>query len=123
MTYDSPPTIDFMTEPAGPKYQAIAADLREKIAADIFQVGSLLPTKAELMTQYNVALNTVDRALDVLRDLGLVESRQGVGTFVLAREPATQEADFGVRIARLETQVAKLFEMLDRLPSVDGDGR
>ncbi|MFE3025880.1 GntR family transcriptional regulator [Nocardia tengchongensis] len=98
---------------ASTKYQVIATDLREKIAAGVFAVGDQLPTKAELMSQYSVALNTVDRALEVLRDLGLIESHQGVGTFVRAKE-ATERADLGSRVSRLEAQVAELFELLHR---------
>ncbi|MFI6363172.1 GntR family transcriptional regulator [Nocardia sp. NPDC050630] len=100
---------------ASTKYQAIANDLRQKIATGAFEVGGLLPTKAELMAQYSVALNTVDKALDVLRDLGLIESQQGVGTFVRAKEPV-QEADLRTRVHQLETQVAELFELLDQRP-------
>lgn len=97
---------------ASAKYQVIANDLRAKIAAGVFEIDGLLPTKADLMTQYGVALNTIDRALDVLRDLGLIESQQGVGTFVRAKEPA-QEADLQTRVAKLETQVTELFELLN----------
>ncbi|WP_297619290.1 GntR family transcriptional regulator [Nocardia sp.] len=110
-----------MTESAASsKYQAIANDLRAKIATGVFEVDGLLPTKAELMAQYSVALNTVDRALDVLRDLGLIESHQGVGTFVRAKEPA-QEADLQTRVQRLETQVAKLFELAGHQPAPQSD--
>ncbi|MFF0631295.1 GntR family transcriptional regulator [Nocardia sp. NPDC004151] len=101
-----------MSESASPrKYQAIADDLRDKIVAGTYAVGSQLPTKAELMTQYDVALNTVDRALDVLRDLGLIESQQGVGTFVRTAN-AGQKADLTARVAHLEAQVSELYELI-----------
>lgn len=106
-----------MTEPtAATKYQAIAKDLRDKIASGSFVVGDQLPTKAELMSQYGVALNTVDRALDVLRDLGLIESHQGIGTFVRAKDVA-EHADIEARVSRLEAQMAELFELLGRRTS------
>ncbi|MFD0000763.1 GntR family transcriptional regulator [Nocardia sp. NPDC127526] len=95
-----------------PKYQAIANDLRDKIVSGVYPVGSQLPTKAELMTTYEVALNTVDKALDVLRDIGLVESHQGVGTFVRTAEIA-RKADLEARVTHLEAQVTKLFELLN----------
>lgn len=108
-----------MTEPASPrKYQAIANDLRDKIVAGTYAVGSQLPTKAELMTQYDVALNTVDRALDVLRDLGLIESQQGVGTFVRTAN-ADQKADLEARVKALETQVSELYELIERSAAKD----
>lgn len=118
---DSPPTIELMSESgASAKYQVIANDLRKKIAAGVFEVDGLLPTKAELMAQYSVALNTVDRALDVLRDLGLIESQQGVGTFVRAKEPAPQ-TDLIARVQHLESQVAELFELLEHRPAAGQD--
>ncbi|QVI24509.1 winged helix-turn-helix transcriptional regulator [Nocardia tengchongensis] len=102
-----------MTESAStPKYQVIANDLRDKIIAGTYAVGSQLPTKAELMTHYDVALNTVDRALDVLRDLGLIESQQGVGTFVRTAN-ASQKADLEARVKLLESQVSELYELIE----------
>jgi len=71
--------------PGKPKYQRIADDLRMGISSGEYPVGSQLPTKAELMDRYQVAVNTVERAIDELRKAGLVETLQGAGMFV--REP------------------------------------
>jgi GntR family transcriptional regulator len=71
------------------KYKAIAADLRAKIEAGEYPVGSRLPTHDTLMETYGVALNTVREALGELRDEGRVITQQGVGTVVV--EPPSQE--------------------------------
>ena len=66
------------------KYQSIAADLRERIAAAEFAAGRHLPSEAELGGAYAASRMTVRKALEALRDEGLVGSRQGFGWFVAA---------------------------------------
>jgi len=41
-----------------------------------------LPGERELAEQYGVAYTTVRRAMEVLRDRGVIITRQGRGTFV-----------------------------------------
>lgn len=97
---------------AKPKYRQIADDLRVKIDRGEYEADAQLPTKAALMDQYGVALNTVERAMEVLRGLGLAETFQGVGTF--ARRPLDSGATDGERLAELERRVARLeTQMLD----------
>jgi DNA-binding GntR family transcriptional regulator len=81
-----------------PKYRQVAEDLRARIESGEYQAGMQLPTKAELMEHYSAALATVDHALDELRKLGLVETRQGVGTFACSPPPA-EEAPSRERLA------------------------
>jgi GntR family transcriptional regulator len=70
------------------RYQQIADDLRGRIqhAAS----GEVLPSEAELSDEFEVSRVTVRRALELLRDEGLVESRQGFGWTVVAA-PVLQE--------------------------------
>ena len=72
---------------AEPKYRQIAADLRARIEAGEFD--EKLPGKETLKATYRVAVNTVDRALEVLRSEGRIESVQGSGTFI--RDPGEPE--------------------------------
>jgi len=74
----------------GPKYRRIAQDLLASIEKGDYPPGSRLPTKAELMAQYQVAVNTVERAIEELRKAGIVETAQGAGMFV--REPPSGSA-------------------------------
>ena len=66
-----------------PPYQQIADDLRELIATGELAAGSRLPSTRELMDRYDVANNTAQSAIRVLRDQGLVETVPARGTFVV----------------------------------------
>ena len=45
-----------------------------------------LPGERELAEQYAVAYTTIRRAMEVLRDRGVIVTRQGRGTFVESHE-------------------------------------
>jgi len=92
-----------------PKYRQIAGDLRARIEGGEYPPGSRLPSKAELMERFGVALNTVDNAIGVLRELGLAETRQGLGTF--ACKPA--EAEPSPEYRELSAQIRLLAERMD----------
>lgn len=64
------------------RYRTIANDLRRQIGAGDLAAGAVLPSEAELAGSYDVSRVTVRKALEVLRDEGLVASRQGYGWFV-----------------------------------------
>ena len=72
------------------RYQEIADELRN-LAAD-GAAGSLLPSESELSARYGVSRVTVRRALELLRDEGLIAARQGFGWFV-AGEPVRQRLE------------------------------
>lgn len=64
------------------RYREIAEDLRARIVGGEFGAGRLLPSEAELSAAYDASRVTVRKALEVLRDEGLVDARQGFGWFV-----------------------------------------
>ncbi len=64
------------------RYRQIASDLRGRVAAGEFGGGMVLPSEAELSKAYDASRVTVRRALEVLRDEGIVDARQGFGWFV-----------------------------------------
>ena len=64
------------------RYLAIAEDLRDRVARGEFAAGRLLPSEAELSAAYDASRVTVRKALEALRDEGLVDARQGFGWFV-----------------------------------------
>jgi GntR family transcriptional regulator len=72
------------------KYDRIADDLRKRITEGELSPGERLPAETDLMDHYRVALNTLRRAVDLLAAEGLVEKRQGVGTWVRKRPPTTR---------------------------------
>ena len=63
------------------RFRQIADDLRERVALGEFGDQGALDSESALCARYAVSRVTVRRALDTLRDQGLVESRQGSGWF------------------------------------------
>ncbi|MEZ5322880.1 MAG: GntR family transcriptional regulator [Microthrixaceae bacterium] len=84
------------------RYRRIADLLRAEITSGRLGAGSLLPSESELGVANDASRVTVRRALELLRDEGLVASRQGFGWFV-ARPPLRQEL---ARLDPLEDQLA-----------------
>lgn len=82
------------------RYQEIAAELRARVrdAAP----GSLLPSESELSAEFSASRVTVRRALELVRDEGLIAARQGFGWFV-ATEPVRQRLE---RLGTIEAQLA-----------------
>ena len=66
------------------RYRTIAAELRSQITAGELGAGAVLPSEADLAGSYGVSRVTVRKALELLRDEGIVGSRQGFGWFVAA---------------------------------------
>ncbi|MBN9621233.1 MAG: FadR family transcriptional regulator [Actinobacteria bacterium] len=74
--------------PPVPRRPTLADDaierLREQITSGAWPVGTRIPTEPELVAQLGVARNTVREAVRALAHNGLLEIRQGSGTYVLA---------------------------------------
>ncbi|NNE98562.1 MAG: GntR family transcriptional regulator [Pyrinomonadaceae bacterium] len=68
-----------------PLYYQLENVLREKITSGAFQGGERLPTEIELIEEYGVSRITVRQALQALSEDGLIERKQGRGTYVSAR--------------------------------------
>src|SRR3954452_12072856 len=68
--------------PKLPRYRTIAADLSRRIESQEFPPGSLLPSEAELASQFGVTRMTVRQALAGLAAQGVIERRHGHGTIV-----------------------------------------
>jgi GntR family transcriptional regulator len=83
------------------RYLTIAGQLRERLEAGEFPAGRLLPSEAELSEAYDASRVTVRRALETLREDGLVDSRQGFGWFA-AGPPVRQSLG---RLGTIEGQL------------------
>lgn len=62
----------------------VTAQLRDEIVSKRWPVGSRIPTEPELCEMTGTGRNTVREAVQALVHAGMVERRQGSGTFVLA---------------------------------------
>jgi DNA-binding GntR family transcriptional regulator len=61
-------------------YIQVADDLERRISDGEIEVK--LPSERDLAEDYGVAYTTVRRAMEVLRDRGLIITRHGRGTFI-----------------------------------------
>ena len=82
-----------------PAYLQLAQQVKQAIRMGVLDVGDKLPTVKEVVAEVAVNPNTVMKAYWQLEHEGLVEGRQGVGTFV-ARRPAGPPPATQHRLAR-----------------------
>ena len=61
----------------------LVSSLSERIRDGRLQVGAKMPTEAAIMAEFEVSRTVVREALSKLQASGLVETRHGIGTFVL----------------------------------------
>lgn len=65
------------------KFKEIYTDLEQKIRSQVYEANSLLPSESKLMAHYNVSRETIRKALNLLKNNGYIEKKQGKGSFVL----------------------------------------
>jgi GntR family transcriptional regulator len=68
----------------GPLYQQIFAVIQQRIADGHYAIGDQLKTEGELAAEFGVSRATVRQAIGEAVARGLVQRKQGKGTFVLA---------------------------------------
>ncbi len=84
--------VPFSANPGVPLYDAVRADLLEKIRDGVYPRGTRLPGRNALADHYGVAYGTVDRAVRELEEMCVVSVRNGVGSFVADRPDGKTEA-------------------------------
>jgi DNA-binding GntR family transcriptional regulator len=107
----SPVNIDY--DSGEPVYLQIARLLRDQIIQGELRVGAQLPSGNEMQASGGVTRVTYQHAVDQLRDAGLVVTRAGKGTFVVA-VPMLQVVDLSAGdevTARMPTEAER--EQLD----------
>ncbi|MFD5897606.1 MULTISPECIES: GntR family transcriptional regulator [unclassified Streptomyces] len=98
------------------RYATIADGLRAAINRGDFRATGRLPTNEELVERFGASRSTVLKALDVLREERLIESRRGSGTFVAPGLPggaAPAEAE-GEAVASESVPAVMLGPSLDK---------
>jgi len=81
------------------RYQEIADELRQRALSA--SAGMVLPSEAELSAEFSASRVTIRRALEIVRDDGLIAARQGFGWFV-ATEPVRQRLE---RLGTIDEQL------------------
>lgn len=72
---------------AEPVYVQLARLLRDQIIAGALAVGDALPSEPRLAQEHGVNRLTATSAVRLLRQEGLVATRKGLGTYVIAAPP------------------------------------
>ena len=87
-----------------PPFRQLADVLRASILTGNLGVGAKLPSGPELIERYGVAKATAQRAVEALKEEGLVVSRQGSGVFV--RDRAQRPVELRPHIERAFSESA-----------------
>jgi DNA-binding GntR family transcriptional regulator len=117
-----------------PKYLQIAGYIRDQIVRGDLKPGDEVPSERDIAASWSVARPTAARALQNLRMQGMVESRQGSGTYVReagavprARERYARARELGSMygiaesVEFLATEIASApSHVIDALGLVDG---
>src|SRR3954469_23145413 len=85
--------------------EQVIDQLREQIVAGTWPIGGRIPTESELAALTGPSRNTVREAVQSLVHAGLLERRQGSGTYVLA---ASEFAGAGGRRGAPDPPVQRL---------------
>ena len=92
---------------------ALQADIHE----DRLQPGQKLPTESELMNRFEVSRTVVREAISRLQASGLVETRHGIGTFVMAPQ---EQSNFRIAPEDFAT-VADVISLLELRISLESE--
>lgn len=76
-------------------YEQLKLLIKDDILSEVYKPGDQLPNEKQLCSQYGVSRITVRRALKELSKEGLVEVRQGKGTFVSREKLNIKILDLG----------------------------
>lgn len=71
-----------------PKYQQVAIDIAERIVSNHYPVGSKVSARSTLANTFSVSPETARKAVTVLVDLGIMETKHGSGVVVASKEKA-----------------------------------
>ncbi|MFG1776796.1 FadR/GntR family transcriptional regulator [Micromonospora sp. NPDC049048] len=82
-----PPSADSpAAPPRGHRVRQTIAQLRERILGGEWPVGERIPTEPQLVAALGVGRNTVREAVRALAHAGVLECRQGSGTYVVSTD-------------------------------------
>lgn len=87
-----PNWLDVNPRSGVPIYVQLVGQIKHALEVGVLQPGDQLPTVRQLASELTIAPNTIVKAYDELSKLGLIESRQGVGTIVVADLDGTLRA-------------------------------
>ena len=102
-----------------PPYSQVADGLRAAIQSGDLAAGTKLPSGRELAKEWGVALMTLQKAIDQLRDEGLVYTQRGRGVFVASPDGRPQIDDLSSLRETVEELRQRLEVVEERLRTSD----
>src|SRR4051812_47818620 len=83
MATDSAGRCTMPIQPSRPKYAEIVDAIERRIERQVYRVGDMLPSEAQLVREFGASRSTVVRALEYLRQQGWIRGLQGKGRVVV----------------------------------------
>ena len=116
---------DLMRGPdtGAPKYLRLRNSLAAAICDGRWKAGARIPTEDRLTEATGLSLGTVQKALKVLADDGLVVRRQGMGTFVASGESPMNAPFYHCRFLDNDGQQLPIFSKFARRRAAAGKGQ
>ncbi|RPA57198.1 GntR family transcriptional regulator [Gordonia oryzae] len=109
----TPPRIRVEEEDPTPAFEQIRRQITGHIASGALPMGAKLPPLRQLARDLGIAVGTAAHAYRELEAAGLIESRRGGGTRVIAAPDDTQLSEFDT--AALRAAAAHYSAVADRL--------
>ena len=91
-------------------YHEIVDQIKELITQGRINPGDRLPPERELAELFKASRNSVRDAIRVLEQMGLIESRQGDGTYVRSVSPEELTEPLALLLLQSRTQMRELWE-------------
>ncbi|ABE45024.1 FadR/GntR family transcriptional regulator [Polaromonas sp. JS666] len=113
LSHPEPLPARHLAAPGARRPRGLVGEIVESLANSIrdgqLQPGAKLPTEAEIMARFDVSRTVVRESLSRLQASGLVETRHGIGTFVL---PPQESGNFRIMAEDFAT-VADVISVLE----------
>ncbi|MEX3747904.1 MULTISPECIES: FadR/GntR family transcriptional regulator [Lysinibacillus] len=100
-----------MPQPKKKAYEVIVDQIREYFLNGELQPGEKLPTERELASRFNVSRTSVREALRKLEIKGIIEIKQGSGSFIRTPEYHSLGEELSSTIIKTEKKL--IYEMLE----------
>ncbi|GAA0434069.1 L-lactate utilization/bacilysin biosynthesis transcriptional regulator LutR [Lentibacillus halophilus] len=92
-------------------YEEVAASIIDKIRNKQLKPGEKLPSVDQLSINFDVGNSAIREALSGLRSMGLLEMKQGEGTYVKAFDPSIFSLPVTIAFLMKKNDVKELYEL------------
>lgn len=101
----------------GPRYQQLYRHLKEAITSELIEPDTLFPPERDMAVHANVSRVTIRNAIAALANDGLIEQRQGSGTFVRFVENPRLQQSLSSLVSFTETMELRGYDSSSRVVS------